>query len=307
MKKTCLLSIAVCMSISSFASADTFGTGANQFEIGFVTISGDASTANGIPIGNEKTFVDPESDYRIGVYEITNGQWNKFVNIHGAPIGNPSYAYNVGTYQSGTNIPATGISWYEAAQFVNWLNTNTGHSPAYKFIGTPGTSNYNFTLWKSTDAGYNPDNQLRNSNAYYFLPTEDEWVKAGFWNGINLQTYATLNGAKPIAGVEENYAYRIGQGWNVGAGSIQLNGTYDIMGNVAEWTESLWGTAQVIRGGSWMDGYIDTEEYIGIYSRVGQDIAGSFANVGFRVASIPEPATVSLLALSGLALLRRRK
>ncbi|MHC5135287.1 MAG: PEP-CTERM sorting domain-containing protein [Planctomycetota bacterium] len=29
--------------------------------------------------------------------------------------------------------------------------------------------------------------------------------------------------------------------------------------------------------------------------------------MGFRVASIPEPATLSLLALGGLALLRKRK
>ena len=34
---------------------------------------------------------------------------------------------------NGPNKPAAGISWLEAAKFVNWLNKSTGHTPAYKF------------------------------------------------------------------------------------------------------------------------------------------------------------------------------
>jgi len=56
-------------------SADSFGTGGNQFTIDFVTISGDASSANGTTIIQEfpfdtiyRTFNDPGNDYRMGVY-----------------------------------------------------------------------------------------------------------------------------------------------------------------------------------------------------------------------------------------------
>jgi len=78
---------------------------------------------------------------------------------------------------NGADRPATGISWYEAARFVNWLNTDSGSTPAYKFDGGG-----NFQLWQSGDAGYNPDNLYRNSQARYFLPSTDEWYKAAYYN-----------------------------------------------------------------------------------------------------------------------------
>ncbi|MCI0499456.1 MAG: hypothetical protein L0Y36_07225, partial [Planctomycetales bacterium] len=78
MKKAILFLVAVCTSTATIVSADTFGTGENQFEIEFVTISGDASGATGTDIGYHKTFLDPEDDYCIGAFEITYGQWDKF-------------------------------------------------------------------------------------------------------------------------------------------------------------------------------------------------------------------------------------
>ena len=66
--------------------------------------------------------------------------------------------------------------WSEAARFVNWLSTSQGYDAAYKF--TTGGGNDNIALWTSGDSGYNAANPFRNSNAYYFLPSEDEWYKA---------------------------------------------------------------------------------------------------------------------------------
>ena len=42
----------------------------------------------------------------------------------------------------GADKPATGVSWNEAARFVNWLNTSTGSTPAYKFALQPGEVGY---------------------------------------------------------------------------------------------------------------------------------------------------------------------
>jgi len=312
MKKAFVLITVVCLSISSVALADTFAEGTtNEFEIEFVTISGDASSANGTYIGSDKLFSDPDNNYRMGTYEITNDQWNKFKTEYGAVTGSPSIGYDETSLWTGTNVPANNVSWYEAAQFVNWLNTSTGHYAAYKFTGTRGTDDYAFVPWSISDTGYDASNPYRNSNAYYFLPTEDEWVKAGYWNGTNLQTYATVDGSVPIKGVDSNYYYAVGQPWDVGSGSQELNGTFDMMGNILEWMENPYTPEnytsyafRTSRGGHYNQG-----EYWFNLSTLHNsvDAHAEAYGLGFRVASvIPEPATFLLVSI-GAVMMRRRK
>ena len=43
----------------------------------------------------------------------------------------------------------------------------------------------------------------------YYLPTEDEWVKAAYWNGTASQTYATKAGQSLTQGNGTS-----GTGWN---------------------------------------------------------------------------------------------
>ena len=304
MKARVLMMLVVCvlLAVANVASAtiDTFGTGANQFTIDFVNISGDTNPASGYGI--------VAGDYRIGTYEITNDQWNKFSASYGTVTGSPSNAYDENATWTGTNVPTNELSWYEGAQFVNWLNTSTGHQAAYKFTGTQGTSGYTLGVWEAGD-GYDSSNPFRNSNAFYFLPTEDEWVKAAYWNGSALQTWATSDDTQPTAGDESNYDLAVGEPWNVGSGSEELNGTFDMMGNVWEWVESPYDSGDYtssergVRGGS----------YYNIFG-VGEDLRSShrgsgypdeeFYGLGFRVASVPEPATLLLLGL-GAVMLRK--
>jgi formylglycine-generating enzyme required for sulfatase activity len=302
------------------AQADTFGTGANQFTLDFVPISGTTNPTNGIPAGDGFTFTGVNHDYRMGTYEITNDQWNKFTASLGVPVtGIPSLAYDSSFYDYGTgttNVPANNVSWYEAAQFVNWLNTSTGHQAAYKFTGTQGQSNYLFVDWSPTDAGYDASNPYRNQNAFYFLPNENEWVKAAYWNGTMLQTYETVGDVFPPQGdgtsgtgwnyYNNGYATNPYGPWNVGSGSQELNGTYDMMGNNWELLESPYGSGdygasapRVFRGGGWTT-------YSGLLSSSSRVIiapANDEDNLGFRVASVPEPDGIGLLFSSTLALL----
>ncbi len=307
MKRVILLSIAVLAFITGIASADTFAEGtANEFTIEFVPISGDTNPASGYGIVNK--------DYRMGTYEITNDQWNKFKNEYGLVTGNPSEAYDENATWVSTNVPTNRISWYEAAQFVNWLNIDAGYQAAYKFISTQGTGDYTFAMWESGDLGYNESNPYRNSNAFYFLPTEDEWVKAAYWNGTSLQTWATVGDVEPTQTGwnfnDNGYPNSPYGPWDAGSGSEELNGTFDMVGNVWEWMESpyysseyLSGSNRGVRGGS----CFANNNYLRSSNRIANGAPYYEGDeVGFRVASIPEPAALFLLALGGLALRKRK-
>ncbi len=298
--------------LSSAASADLFGTGDNQITIDFVPISGDTNPTSGYGIVN--------NDYRVGTLEITNAQWAKFQASLGVAVtGNLPDAYDWDLYFTGDSVPTNNVSWYEAAQFVNWLNTSTGHQAAYQFTGTQGTGDYALATWSTTEAD-NGTNLYRHKDAKYYMPTEDEWVKAAYWNGSSLQTYATKAGESLTQGdgasgigwnyYDNGYATEPAGPWKVGSGSHELNGTYDMMGNLYEWTESPYSADDYgtesnrgVRGGSYGH-YDSTPAYAtrGYYPPFVET-----ETLGFRVASeVPEPATLSLLALGSTVLLRKR-
>jgi hypothetical protein len=112
MRKVRVLIVIVCvMAIANTASADTFGTGDNQFTIDFVPISGSTNPTSGIPAGGGFTFTGVNNDYRMGKFEITNDQWNKFKTNLGVPVtGYPSTAYDSSSYYTGANVPTNNVS-----------------------------------------------------------------------------------------------------------------------------------------------------------------------------------------------------
>ena len=106
--------------------SETFGSGSNQFSIDFVRIGNPGNAAD--TTGSPNPAGSVAYNYNIGKYEISRDMINKANSTGSLGItlaDMTSYAGN------GLNKPATGISWYEAAKFVNWLNTSKGFVPAY--------------------------------------------------------------------------------------------------------------------------------------------------------------------------------
>jgi formylglycine-generating enzyme required for sulfatase activity len=242
--------------------------------------------------------------YSIGKYEVSRDMITK-ANLGITLLNMSSYGGN------GVNRPATGISWYEAAKYVNWLNTSTGGTAAYKFVG--GT----FQLWSSTDAGYNASNMFRNSLAKYWLPSSNEWYKAAYGNlNGTWNNYATGSDSAPesvASGTAANtavYTPQISPADITSAGGLSPWGTMGQGGNVWEWIETAFdgsnNTAEEgreLRGGSWGSGVVDLRAS----NRNNLDPASQNSDngLGFRVASVPEPSALSLLAI-GLGILFRR-
>ncbi|MEX0610642.1 MAG: SUMF1/EgtB/PvdO family nonheme iron enzyme, partial [Pirellulales bacterium] len=201
------------------------------------------------------------------------------------------------------------VSWFEAARFVNWLNTSTGSTPAYKFAIQPGEVGYsaraNIQLWTISDAGYNPANLFRNSLAKYFLPSAHEWYKAAYYDptsGVYFD-YPTGSDTAPTAVPSGTAAGTAAYGQVFTgsiddfaditlAGGLSPYGTMGQGGNVFEWEETEFDLvnditfrARAIRGGGW------TTDSFGLWSlsRLDFDPFIEHSSVGFRVASIPEP------------------
>lgn len=261
-------------------------------------------------------------EYRLSTYEVSRGMIDAYNSSgDGPPIS--MFDYEAAGWAGGNRAghPATGVSWNEAARFVNWLNTDSGFSEAYKFV-TSG-SNDNIELWTAADTGYDPANPFRNRNAFYFLPSEDEWYKAAYYDPeVNLYwDYATRSNSAPRPvenGTGEGTAvYR--QGLDTGpadvndAGGLSAYGTMAQTGNAWEWTESgvfapndSADENRVVRGGFWNFNSLDPS---GMSSGARNPFGPSdeVLNIGFRVVSVPEPSTSLLVLLSFGVLFRRTR
>jgi len=276
------------------AYADTFGSGSNTFAIEFVTIGnlGNAPDMTGEPTPPHQTG-KVDYTYRIGKFEISEQIIDKANALGGLFITKNT---------RGENKPATNVSWVEAARFVNWLNTDSGSTPAYKFNG------FAFQLWQPTDAGYDPNNLYRNSQAKYFLPSVDEWYKAAYYDptaGV-YYNYPTGSDSVPTAVASGTavdtavYDQSIASGPAdiTQAGGLSPYGTMGQGGNVWEWEETdkdlvngSGSSARGVRGGSWGNASVRLLSSVRIN---GSHPSIGLIDVGFRVASIPEPTTHAL-------------
>jgi formylglycine-generating enzyme required for sulfatase activity len=219
-------------------------------------------------------------------------------------VSEPNYSY--------ANKPVVFVNWLSAARFTNWLNNGQGSSD---------TETGAYTM-----ANFPSESQGRNVGAKWFLPTEDEWYKAAFYDPSSggFYDYETGTNVPPDnhattsdSGNSANYATANGSGAYplTGAGAYTQSaspfGTFDQAGNVWEWTESEYldvgrVLARTLRGGY----FSGTTTMMRANNRFGRFGPSAGLDVGFRVATIgvPEPSTF-ILSIAGLVTLgtRRRK
>jgi len=289
-RMTICLAVVCVMAAVNFASAEIIrGINIDFVNIGNAGNAGDTRTGldeDRLPLANPYGCGAVSSNYRIGKYEVTAAQWQTINTAAG--IGDS------GTWSG--NQPVADISWYEAAQFCNYLTSGNKYSGAYKF---DLSGNFQVIDRASSISTY---------GTTYVIPTEDEWYKAAYFkpNASGYSLYANGTNTAPGAASQSNYNYVIGAPWDIITnGTQEQNGTFDMMGNVFEWNETLlFGVFRGWRGGS----YYSTDAGLALRSsnRNGDYPRWEHFTVGFRVASVPEPATLFLLGLGAVMLRRKR-
>ncbi len=303
-----------------------------------------------VPVGDPGNAVDPANGghygsvgyaYQMGEYDVTVGQYVQFLNavaatdtyglyngnMDAAPIGagvptigiaqsgsSGDFTYSVaGTDSQAANCPVFCVSWGDAARFCNWLQN--GQPTGAEGAGTTETGAY--SLNGDTTSYLEP----RNVGATYFIPSENEWYKAAYYNPSTgtYWTYPTQSNSAPSNALSSSgtnnanfaistYPFTSSDPTNyltpVGAFSASPGpyGTYDQGGDIWQWNEPyIINENPVLRGGCWDEGSsaLASSSVLFYYSPTWE-----YDYIGFRVAAsaVPEPSTIALL-LAGAACL----
>jgi len=292
------------------------------------------ATIETVPVGNPGNLDDTHGDgyggvaepYRIGKYEVTAGQYAEFLNAVAVEDTYGLYSTNMESSDYGCKIVRSGspgnysyavaadrrdrpvnyVSWGNAARFANWLHNgrptgaqdnSTTEDGAYLLNGATSR----VALMAVT----------RRSDATWFLPTEDQWYKAAYYDGARsvYYDYPTGTDDEPDNGNPDgdtgNTATFFDGDYTVSSleyttpvGHFGLSGspygTFDQGGNLWEWNESViaTGSTRGLRGGCRYD-YSD--KLSAAYRSGGNGPTSELSSIGFRVASVPEPGSLTLM------------
>lgn len=262
--------------------------------------------------------------YRMGKYDVTQGQYAAFLNavaatdayglyntrmatdlnVAGISRTGVSGSYTYAAIGNG-NRPASYLSWFDVARFSNWMHNGQPSGP--QAAGT--TEQGAYTLNGIISGGLAI---TRNANAQYWIPNENEWYKGAYYDpALNAGAggywqYPTRSNIAPgnIVGASANQAniyssgvfsvtqsgtYSNAQNYltEVGtySGSGSPYGTFDQGGDVLQWNETVIGTGRGLRGGSWPG----SASFLLSSYRPGVDPSFEREDYGFRVATIPLP------------------
>jgi len=298
--------------------------------------------------------------YRIGKFEVTAGQYAQFLNAmaattdtyglynlemwshgYGCKIrrtgSEGNYTYLVDPDADGVedpawaNRPVTDVSWLDAARFCNWLHN--GQPTGAQDLTTTEDGSYYLNGAMGADVNW----VVRNPDATWVIPSEDEWYKAAYhYNDgatgnyydyptssdtipgyVNDAGHLSTTGQPFIEGVVDpgNYANYNGDDGTNGIGpplyrtqvgewerSASPYGTFDQGGNVWEWNEAVfYGSWRGLRGGSfeftYRAGRLHAAARTMSYPQI-EDV-----NMGFRVAKVYAEAPIPAVSEWGMVVL----
>lgn len=338
----CAVSVLVVGVWAQASRANVFDLGPGLTNLEFVNVGYAGNAADAVGVGLTPQIGSVGYEYRIGTYEVTNAQYADFLNAKAASDPHELYhtsmvfaaggitrtgsegSYTYATIPGRENNPVNLVDWFDAARFVNWLHNGQGAGDTESGVYT---FNYNAS-------GFEISATPRSTDARYFLPTENEWYKAAYFQpastGGDSDDYWLYPARSNTLALNESPAganyfdgdyvasgsdvFPLGLGLNphtaVGSytDAATFFGAYDMGGNVHEFTENaivhpVLGEGFRIRGGGWassgaalgsVEGFGD-----GGFAHFGHDF-------GFRIAApIPSPGFLPLLAALGIAGLRR--
>ena len=302
---------------------------ANALPISWIPI-GDAGNS-GDSLAHQLGAV--KDNFQIAQYEVTAAQYTVFLNAV-ATEQDPHHLYDenmeknpaiacitrsgdqppffYSTISGRENIPITYLSYNTALRFINWLENGHPTRDAGDDIITASTEIGAYTF--SSEG--NQERATRNIASTFYLPTQDEWVKAAYYKGGNLHAgywmYPTAHDTAPSYqyGLPENRANYQAKAaswstWNQPFKLLPVNdspesvsgyGVSDMGGNVAEWTDSTdIKNKNLIFGGSWQSEYSiwANNDLMRTANPKTQDPTIGSETVGFRIAAIannPSPA-----------------
>jgi formylglycine-generating enzyme required for sulfatase activity len=261
--------------------------------------------------------------YAIGKYEVTAGQYAVFLDAVAATDTYALYDSRMWTRAEGCKIERTGspgsytysvaadwadrpvnfVSWGDAARFANWLHN--GQPSGAQDLTTTEDGSY-FLDGRAAD--WELEDVVREPDATWVIPTEDEWYKAAYHknDGVTGNYFDHPTGhdsavsndlVDPDPGNNATFQ-RPGADFTIGApyyrtevgaheNSASPYGTFDQGGNVQEFNETVpEPDIRGIRGGSWFWG-----DVLGVWYRpVDMHSSDQFDDLGFRVATLGPPA-----------------
>jgi sulfatase modifying factor 1 len=286
-----------------------------------------------VPVGDPGNAADPLTGrgtvgygYKIGKYDVTVNQYVEFLNTKDPSGANllhlwnskmvDSIGFNAGNADGSKytsvfgkqNHPVNMVTWYDTLRYANWLNNGQGN-------GSTETGAYTLGALDSSGVPINGNSITRNAGATVFLPSDDEWYKAAFYNPTTSSyfLYPTSNDTLPTADAPpggSNSANYFGSNGaplytlsDVGSytGTTSPCGAFDMAGNVWNWDETLIdGSARGWRGGSFFSfGIVLQSGFLG----TGDPSDEGSGVAGFRVATVPEPSGLALYGLGAVGLL----
>ena len=293
--------------LAATAHAESITHGATTINMDFVRVGNPANA--GDTTGSPNPCGSVGYVYHIGKYEVSENQWDAVVAANAGDLLNDP------GYWSGEQ-PAAQFSWHEAAMFCNWLTSGDvtqGYYTISRGVATPNALNhYAYAAIHGKT---------------YFIPTENEWYKAAYYDpnkgGAGVPGYWDYPTKHDSPSVPDGIDYNgdtafdavFWDGYNQGhpnavdnAGVLSGYGTMGQGGNVYEWneTEVYAGSSRRLRGGSSSDNSINlAAAYRNHYTPTTE-----YYFIGFRVANVPEPGSITLLLCGAIAAMkwwRRRR